>query len=73
MRPSCTLQQSLPLFIILIAALCLAGGHAFAGDWPTFRHDNSRSATTIEDLQPPLALQWTFTPQHGPEPQGPHL
>ena len=44
---------------------------AFAGvgeDWPMFRHDNARSAITAEDLPASLALQWVFTPLHGPEP-----
>ena len=41
---------------------------AAAEDWPTFRHDNARTAITPEALAPPLVEQWRFTPRCGPEP-----
>jgi len=44
---------------------------AVAEDWPTFRHDNARSAITAEALAPPLVQEWVFVPLHGPEPAWP--
>ena len=38
------------------------------GDWPTYRHDNSRSAVTEESLKTPLAECWSFKPLHSPQP-----
>lgn len=51
---------SLP-FSIFVPVVALA-------DWPTYRHDNARSATTEERLSFPLAEQWRFDPGHPPEP-----
>jgi outer membrane protein assembly factor BamB len=55
---------------LFVSALLLSSGIA-AEDWPTFRHDNARSAITPEQLAPPLSPQWVFTPPHGPEPAWP--
>lgn len=41
---------------------------AWANDWPTYRHDNSRSGVTAETLKPPLEQCWVFRPRHQPEP-----
>jgi outer membrane protein assembly factor BamB len=49
---------------ILIAG-CLAAT-APAEDWPTYRHDNQRSAVSTESIAPPLSEDWTFTPLYGP-------
>jgi outer membrane protein assembly factor BamB len=49
---------------ILIAG-CLAAT-AVADDWPTYRHDNQRSAVTAERVAAPLSEDWAFTPLHGP-------
>ena len=38
------------------------------GDWPTYRHDNSRSAVTLESLKTPLTDCWAFMPLHSPQP-----
>jgi outer membrane protein assembly factor BamB len=39
-----------------------------AGDWPTYRHDNARSAVTAEPVKPPLTQCWVYQPRHAPEP-----
>jgi outer membrane protein assembly factor BamB len=44
---------------------------ALAGDWPTYRSDPARSATTSETVGPQLFLQWTYTPLHPPKPAWP--
>jgi len=44
---------------------------ADAEDWPTFRHDNARSAVTAERLDAPFALEWVFVPPHAPQPAWP--
>ncbi len=36
-------------------------------DWPTYRHDPSRSGIASESLAPPLSLDWVFVPPHPPE------
>jgi outer membrane protein assembly factor BamB len=49
---------------VAIALPSLATG----GDWPTYRHDNSRSAVTEESLTMPLTDCWSFKPLHAPQP-----
>ena len=49
----------------MLAAGSLAAP-ALADDWPTYRHDNQRSAVSAERLAPPLSEDWVFTPLHGP-------
>jgi len=39
-----------------------------ADDWPTYRHDNSRSGITPEKLAAPLAEAWVFQSRHAPAP-----
>ena len=53
----------LPLLFALTASTT-----ATAGDWPTYRHDRSRSGMTSETLKIPLAECWVYRPQYGPEP-----
>ena len=38
-----------------------------AGDWPTYRRDNSRSGVTAETVKLPLAQCWVFQPRHAPQ------
>ena len=49
----------------ILVAGCLAAT-AVADDWPTYRHDNQRSAVTAERVAAPLSEDWAFTPLHGP-------
>lgn len=39
-----------------------------AEDWPTYRHDNGRTAITQEKLPVPLAEAWVFQSRHAPSP-----
>ena len=43
-------------------------GVCAAENWPTYRHDNRRTAITSERLQPPLIHAWTYTPNQEPCP-----
>lgn len=42
-------------------AVVLATGVAWAGDWPAYRHDGSRTGWTIDPLRLPLAERWVYT------------
>ncbi len=55
---------------LLVAGVC-AGVAAYAEDWPTFRHDNTRSGVSQETLALPLYPQWVFTPPRPPRPAWP--
>ncbi|NIA12576.1 MAG: PQQ-binding-like beta-propeller repeat protein [Nitrospiraceae bacterium] len=56
------------LCLIMAGLLTLGAFPAIGEDWPTFRHDNARSAITSEQLQFPLSANWTFQPTDAPEP-----
>lgn len=45
--------------LIWTTALSLSAQQAGAEDWPTYQHDNRRSAVTPEQLPPSLARIWT--------------
>lgn len=47
---------------------CALVTSARAADWPTFRHDNRRSAVTNGALPLPLTRQWTWTSPVPPQP-----
>jgi len=44
---------------------------AQALDWPSYRHDASRSGQTEEEIALPLPDGWVFTPGHPPSPAWP--
>jgi outer membrane protein assembly factor BamB len=55
-------------------AKCLGGfwllillTHSLYADWPTYRGDNHRSASSAEKISPQLHLQWVFHPRHAPK------
>ena len=52
----------------LFAISLLLGATTFAGDWPTYRHDNARSGITAESLSLPLSLKWVFRSPYAPDP-----
>jgi outer membrane protein assembly factor BamB len=56
------------LFLLTVALAALLCGTVHAEDWPTFRHDNARSASTPEQLPAKLTQQWVFVPRHAPDP-----
>ena len=48
------------LLLCVAAVLCaFAVEYAFAGDWPAWRHDERRSASTDAGLRERLHLQWS--------------
>lgn len=59
------------IVISLLVALFAPPRRAVADDWPSFRHDNARSAVSGESLAPPLSAEWEFTALHPPEPAWP--
>ena len=46
----------------------LLASTVLGADWPTFRHDVSRSGMTDETVAPPLAPAWVFQARHAPQP-----
>jgi len=52
----------------ILVILLFVAGIVQAADWPTYRHDNSRSGASSETLGTPLHLQWEYQPLHGPQP-----
>ena len=64
-----------PIALCLVAAISLllglSRGELSAGDWPTYRGDNQRSGATVEEVKPPLELQWTWISDHPPRPAWP--
>ena len=51
-------------FLVVATGLC----SAWAGDWPTYRHDTARSGVTADRIQTPLFECWVFQPRRAPEP-----
>lgn len=49
----------------MLVAGCIAAV-ASAADWPTYRHDNQRSAVSAETVAAPLSEDWVFTPLYAP-------
>ena len=71
-----TKPQLLSRWAIYISLACLiifsiASNLANAEDWKTYRYDSARSGVTTEKMTTPLSLQWTFKPNHSPEPAWP--
>ena len=52
----------------LALALAWPSAGPSAADWPSYRHDNQRSAITAETLKLPLAKRWEMTPAQPPSP-----
>ena len=65
-------QEALPpvgtcwLVVAAVFAATMAPAPS-AGDWPTYRHDNARSAVTEERVKLPLKECWVFQPRHAPD------
>ncbi|MAE31570.1 MAG: hypothetical protein CMO43_08300 [Verrucomicrobiales bacterium] len=53
---------------ILLIGLAMALAWPSAADWPSYRHDNQRSAITAETLKLPLAKRWQMIPAQPPSP-----
>jgi len=56
------------VLVLLSYPLC---GAAVAEDWPTYNHDNARSAVVKESLRLPLYEKWQFELRPGPDPAWP--
>ena len=54
-----------------LAVVCLSGVAAPAQDWPCYRADAARSATTAEALFFPLEPLWVYQPAQAPQPAWP--
>jgi len=63
-----TSVKSFRLNLLILTGLFLIMASTVEADWPTYRHDNSRSGCTGESLAAPLRLQWVYTPAHPPRP-----
>ena len=57
--------QTLGIVLTIVTVLSVPSK---ADDWPTYRHDNSRSAVTAESLKMPLQDYWSFKPLYAPQP-----
>lgn len=75
MRESGPRSARFGVAFVALALAFSASGPACCEDWPAFRHDNTRSGVSSEDI---AALQtgqmthhWTFVPLHAPEPAWP--
>ena len=53
-------ERCLVTHFLLAAAILTAGAAAQGGDWPMWRHDGRRSATTDEKLPQTLHLRWVI-------------
>ncbi|MDD4871760.1 MAG: PQQ-binding-like beta-propeller repeat protein [Kiritimatiellae bacterium] len=53
------------LFVVVITGIAVNAG---ANDWPTYRHDISRSGITQEKLATPLIESWVYKSIHVPVP-----
>ncbi len=61
--------------LCLFSSLVLIGHVAGAADWPAYRANNARTATTSERVEFPLKLEWKYVPaqQHRPAWPDPFL
>ena len=59
-RPTTPLKHGTWTLLQIAACILLLAGPLFADDWPTFQHDNRRSAATMENLPLPLQEVWTY-------------
>ncbi len=54
------MKTNTAMLLQAVACVLLLAGLVAADDWPTFRHDNRRSAATAEVLPLPLQQLWTY-------------
>ncbi len=53
---------------VAVLSLLLLTGVVHAAGWPSYAHDNSRSAVTPEQVQFPLQQQWVYEAPVAPDP-----
>jgi outer membrane protein assembly factor BamB len=56
---------------MLAVCLIFCAASAFGADWPEYLHDSQRNARSPEQIDPPLHLQWVYTPRLAPSPAWP--
>ena len=61
----------LSLGLAFLFVFCMTCVTRKTSGWMTYRHDSARSGITLEQLDTPLALRWTFEPTHTPKPAWP--
>jgi len=61
-------SKPIRLNLYLVLSLLFLNTTATGADWPTYRHDDSRTGGTQEELSAPLVPQWIYTPVHPPRP-----
>lgn len=54
-----------------LVVLAFGAANLVAEDWPTYQHDNARSATSSESLSLPLQKTWKFATPLPPQPAWP--
>ncbi len=54
--------------LCLLLLFCTTNKLGLAEDWPTYQHDNRRSAVTSEKLKFPLKQVWVYRPALSPQP-----
>lgn len=60
-------RQRFSLIGIVLLIFVLIGCSGDTHDWPTYRHDAVRSATTGANLPDNLSLRWVFNAPHAPK------
>jgi len=65
------MRHRLSNLALLFAALALAAGSVYAGDWPTFRADAARTGYSAESLPEKLELRWIYHNRTVPAPAWP--
>ncbi len=58
--PRSTRERGTGVLLRIVAWTLLFAQPLLADDWPTYRHDNRRSAATAENLPLPLQEVWTY-------------
>ncbi len=53
-------KQKLAVITVVAAAMLFAAKKSAAEDWPTWRHDNARTAATPEQLPAKMVVRWTL-------------
>jgi hypothetical protein len=67
MQVNRTMYTHLSIFLSLIFVMSVTVTKPLAAeDWPTYRHDISRSGVTSEEIKPPLEKQWEFSTPNPP-------
>ena len=53
---------------LALTIVMMASATALTSDWPTYRHNSSRSGITAESVKTPLTECWAYRPHGMPEP-----